>query len=218
MTHVEEDMRSILTIICAGALLCPVAAQAGLVTVTFGTGGTTGFTSGGGGPVLVSGPLTLTLTAGCTPPSTNCSSPALTASSSGYGVNSVSTDPDPGMDGNGSTDLMTFTFSSPVTLTQILLNEWDSGDGGILQNLTTATTLLDTAAFSSATLDLTTNNVGSSFRLTIKDGNDDYWVRSLTFEDGTIPPEEIPEPSTCVLIGAGLAALGLFRRRRRQRA
>lgn len=193
-----------------GLLTLITPAQAALVTITFGTGGTSGFEAPGTvhstGAVVVpntGGLLTLTVTAG------PGAGDLIFASASGYGVNGNN------LNGANEGETLTFATSSPVTLTNITLLGWEStggGDGGVVRNLTAATVLLNLETFASASLNFTTGNAGSSFRIGTKDGNDEYFVRSIAFDS----PLVTPEPATYLLMGAGLAGLALLRKRYRK--
>lgn len=117
-------MRKLLLML-AVVLALAVPSQAALVTVTFGTGGTTGFEAPGTvnstGAVVVpntGGLLTLTVTAG--PAGTDL----IFANSSGYGVNGDN------LNGSNEPKTLTFTTSSTVTLTNITLEAWESTGGG----------------------------------------------------------------------------------------
>lgn len=105
--------------------LFALAASAQATTVTFGTGGTAGFTNGGNsdGPISVGG-VWLTVT-----PWTEYGDSELTASSGGYGVESeADRRDDPQIDGDGPNEAIILTFSSAVSLNSVTTTSLTGGE------------------------------------------------------------------------------------------
>lgn len=186
-----------------------LAPAANATTITFGTGGTTGFTGGGTNSVTVnnfggSTGFNVTVTAGAT---TACGPTCtITTAATGYGVTSSTTDTSAGIDGTGLLDTLTIAFTNSVRVTAITFGSWDpSDDAGIYNGATLITT------YNNNTPTATLNSVGTSFQIRAVGGNDDFRIQSITFT-------EIPEPATLGMAGIAMLGLGFAARKKIQRS
>jgi hypothetical protein len=225
-------------------MLCFLAsANAAIVSVTvdFGTGGTSGFVPATSGSASLSstfsGVVTLTATPSAGTVIYTAATPTL-----GIGVDASGTaadDLDTQIDG---TEVLTLTFSgaqaSSVIITNVILTHVQggggaSGDGAAIASPIPETTWMNSNnlsliqpltgdTYTAGTLTYDTGTVSwanTVFTFATSDGsggNDDYYLRSITFqyEDGVVP---IPEPTTYALFGAGLIGLAAMRRFRARR-
>lgn len=199
------------------ALFALLAAPAFSTTITFGTGGTTGFTTGGVNSVVVNNAggvsgLTLTVMAGVLSPG-NCAPQCwLTASSAGYGVDNSApaggaSDGSSDIDGSGLNDFITLIFSRAVHFNGATFGNFGFSDDGSLYNTTSGATLItsfDTNSISGF------NVLGTSFRFQATGDNDAYRLRSVTFVEN-------PEPGTLGLTAVGLIGLLTLGRKRLRR-
>jgi len=187
--------RSFRPVFVTAALLA-FGVSAHATTVTFGTGGTAGFTNGGtsDGPANVGG-VNLTATAWA---SGGGPTPVLTANSEGYGVDSDGNGNGDSneVDGQGRDEAVVLTFSAPVTVTNIVLMNFSSNDDSDL--------IIDGILHSSGIMH------GSEFRIRADEDNSDFRVRSITFD---VASSAVPEPATLLTGGLGLALVALARRR-----
>lgn len=96
--------------------------------------------------------------------------------------------------GAGSVNLLELSFDLPFVL-----------DFSQAESFTLATLTFDTLALGTSSLDTSVNALGDS------------WGDPLaaSTESGNINVNPIPEPATLILLGGGLAGLGLWRRRTR---
>ncbi len=191
------------------------------VTITFGTGGTPGFTTGGPtvGPGTIPGtPALLTVRPGYTGLFGPVLGGFVTSDNRGYGVNN-GFDLDNDIDGQGRDDFLLFNFDRVVTLTQIVFGDFDSDDGGGIARINSGSLSFivpPVSAFGSPTLDLVgPNRTGSVFGVQAYQGDDSFRVRSLSFDDGVAIPE--PGTWTMTLIGFVGIAVGVWSRRRNGR-
>ena len=216
----------------AALLIGSATAQASSITLTFGTGGTSGFTSGTDnsslGPVAVATGLDLTIS-----PWSNANSAAMwyiTASSDGFGVFNgtcdlsiiiacLSWDSSQADSSSNTSEGLAFSFSAPVTLTNATFGSWNNSDvadifaGGVL--------VANNFGDNSGSYNPVGGLANSSFFFQAVDGSSiSQWrLRSLTF-DYTAPapprqPVATPEPSSILLLGGGLLAAARRMRRRK---
>lgn len=215
----------------AALLVGSATAQASSITLTFGTGGTSGFTTGTDnsslGPVAVASGLDLTVS-----PWSNANSAAvwdITSSSDGFGVFNgtcdlsfffcFSWDASQADSSSSTTEGLQFDFSAPVTLTNATFGSWNNSDaadifaGGVL----VANNFGDNSGSYNPVGGLT----NSSFFFQAVDGSStsQWWLRSLTFDyTAPAPPQQpvaTPEPSSILLLGGGLIAAARRMRRRK---
>ncbi len=189
------------------ALLTPAASA---TVITFGTGGTSGFTAGGSSVTVNDAAgiigLTVTLTPGTT---TTCPACTITTAATGYGVSSTG-DTSTNIDGNTLIDTLTISFSQSVTLTGLTFGNWNGTDDvGIYNGSTLVTTY--TAPGNSATV----STSGTSFQIRAVDSGDAFTLRSMTF---TVDPVSTPEPATFGMMGVALLGLGFGARQRMTRS
>jgi hypothetical protein len=192
--------------------------------VTFGSGGTDGFTAGGSsaGPAPVATGLTLEVR----PYSTGGTSDtwSLVAGANGYGVNNgmclLGLCDQNDVDGSVFNDALQFTFSLPVTLTQVVFGNWDRWDraaistGSVFGSSSFVTSFGDDSGVYTPGSTLTASEfLFGALNGTFIGGDDDWRIRSLTFDfDAPLPDQApaVPEPASLVLLGTGL--LGVARR------
>lgn len=196
------------------ALLALTAMPALPSTITFGTGGSTGFTSGGTNSVTVNDAggylgLTLTVTAGVLSPGSCAPQCWLTASNAGYGVDNSApaggaTDSSTDIDGSGNNDFISLVFNRVVVLSAATFGNFGSTDHGEFYNMTSGAVLV--SAFSSSSLSGLSVH-GTSFQFAATGTNDDYRLLSVT-----IVPN--PEPGTMGMTAVGVIGLLAFGRRR----
>ena len=210
----------------AALLVGSATAQASSITLTFGTGGTSGFTSGTDnsslGPVAVASGLDVTVS-----PWSNANSAAvwdITSSNDGFGVFNGTCDvsfiicwaPDSSQaDSSSSTsEGLQFNFSAPVTLTNATFGQWGNSDVAAIFAGGALVTNFGTNSGSYSPAGGLTN---SSFFFQAIDGSgtSSWWLRSLTFDYTPQQPVATPEPSSILLLGGGLLAAAKRMRRRR---
>lgn len=198
-----------------------LAAPTWAATITFGTGGTTGFTSGGATVSVnnaagITG-LLVTVTAGVLSPNTCDNTCLITSSNAGYGVNNAPNGNDGSMDidGSGYDDFIRVTFNQTVTLTGATFGSFSAqaGDNGRLYNGTTNAILINSFNTSSLT---GLSYSGTSFLFAAIGNDDAYRLRSVTFD--VAPTSTTPEPSSFALIGLGLTGVFALTRKRRTNA
>ncbi len=181
----------------ASFLTLAVAAQA--TTITFGTGGTAGFTGGGSsdGPTSVGGGITLTVT----PWASGFGSASLTVNGDGYGVDSGFRDNDQ-IDGFGRDEGIILTFSSAVHVTNFDLRDFFA--------------CCDDADITVNGVPAGANMTGTVFGIFANESDSDFRVRSVTFSAATAGDAAVPEPASLLTGGLGLALVGLARLRTKQ--
>jgi hypothetical protein len=204
------NLKSTLTLLALFAL------PAFSATITFGTGGTSGFTGGGVNSITVNNAagvtgLSVIVTAGVLSPDSCSSQCWLTTSSAGYGVNNAApsggaSDSSDDIDGSGADDFISLVFNQQVRITGATFGSFSSSDDGELYNTTSGTVLV--TAFDTNSIAL--NSLGTSFRFQATGTNDAYRLRSVTFV-------ATPEPSTFGLTAAGLMGLWALGRKRLRR-
>jgi hypothetical protein len=212
----------------AALLVGSATAQASSITLTFGTGGTSGFISGTDnsslGPVAVATGLDLTVSPWST--ANSASVWDITASSEGFGVFNgdcfniviacVPTDSSQADSSSSTTEALLFSFTAPVTLTNATFGSWGNSDVAAIFAGGALVTNFGTNSGSYSPAGGLTN---SSFYFQAIDGSgtSEWRLRSLTF-DYTAPPQQplaTPEPSSILLLGGGLVAAARRMRRRK---
>ena len=128
--------------------------------------------------------------------------------------------------GNG-TEFISFTFSMPVTIRGMILGSISSDGGGdgaqFLRILPSAQTVFDDGNLTdpgfgtyNAVAQTSTisglSSLGTQWQIRGTDGNDDFYIRALTFEYDDAA-SAIPEPSTFGLLGLGIGLWFVARRR-----
>jgi hypothetical protein len=217
----------------AALLVGSATAQASSITLTFGTGGTSGFTSGTDnsslGPVAVATGLDLTVS-----PWSNANSAAvwdITASSAGFGVFNGTCDlsiivcllPDSAdADSSSSTsEGLTFSFSAPVTLTNATFGQWGNSD---VAAISAGGALVTNFGSNSGSYSPGGGLTNSSFFFQAIDNGaraSSWRLSSLRFDypaPAPPPPQQplaTPEPSSILLLGGGLVAAARRMRRRK---
>ena len=197
------------------ALLTLSAVPALPSTITFGTGGTSGLTTGGVNSIVVNNVggyagLTLTITAGVLAPDSCAPQCWLTASNAGYGVDNSApaggpADSSTDIDGSGRNDYISLVFSRAVILSDATFGNFGFGDHGELYNMTAGAVLV--SAFNTDSISgLGTH--GTSFRFQATGSSDAYRLRSVT-----VVPN--PEPGTLGMTAVGLIGLLALRRKPR---
>jgi hypothetical protein len=206
----------------AALLVSSTAAHAASITLTFGVGGTSGFTSGAInsalGPVAVAAGLDVTVS-----PWASVNSAAfwgVSANDEGFGVCSAQlllcfeeTHAD---SSSNTTEGLNFSFTAPVTLTNATFGAWGNNDvadifaGGVL----VSNNFGDNTGLYSG------NHTSNNFFFQAVDSNStsSWRLRSLTFDyTAPAPPQPLatPEPSSILLLGGGLIAAARRMRRRK---
>ena len=134
------------------------------------------------------------------------------------------------LDGQGALEAMAFFFNQTVTLLSVTLDDGEMFDNFDMSmddvdldivGLLGSDALLDLpeAAYGddSRLADFEGDGLtGTVFTIYAADANDDFRVRELLVEvtDGGDTGDDVPAPSAMLLLGMGLAGLGLARRRR----
>ena len=112
-----------------------------------------------------------------------------------------------GKNPNNYREFLRFDFLEEVTVTGISFYGFDKNDhfdfyAGSTKVLSGRANVADVAL----------NNYTSTwFQLFTKDKKDEYYLKSLTIAD---PASPVPEPTTFLLLGAGLAGIGAYSRKR----
>jgi hypothetical protein len=125
----------------------------------------------------------------------------------GSGTGSAAATPSKGNSQIQASETLLLTFNTAVTLTQYILDDSPSSDGGH--------TISPLVGFTSSTSDDLWTFSGSYTGTTFTFGNagDAYFLRSISFDPVSTGP--IPEPQTISLTGIGLVLAGLQIRRRK---
>jgi len=178
------------------ASLFALAASAQATIVTFGTGGTSGFTGGGSSDSgSVGGGITLT----ATPWASGYGDESLTVSWDGYGVDSGRHD-DAQIDGDGRDEAVILTFSTAVRVNSIGLRGFSGNDDVDL--------FVDGNSWNGNPV------VGTVFTIRADDRNSEFRVRTIDF-DAISSTSPVPEPASLLTAGLGLGLLGFARFRRK---
>lgn len=213
----------------------PLVSSSQAATITFGSGGSTGFNGVGNlGHSISAGVgfgITLTITAsGC------ATGPCIITSSSvggfaagfGFGVNSAggATDGSGAPELNGPPEVLTLRFSSPIVLTGYILEDVDDGsDNGVIFSRTLPTSLTITSIqnltdggnppgsiYDSGESRYTSEMLsvyGTEFTVSASSG-EFIRLRALSFV-------EMPEPGAVWITGIGIAFLCMLWSRDRER-
>lgn len=197
----------------ATLLVASGSALAGIINFDF-TGGPGGTTTGN--LSFTSGGVTVTAAAWARDTSGDYVSGRLGHYSNGLGVTNGPNDNSHTVDNSGWEDYVKFVFDQAVTVTRVSV--WPYGDIDISYNFDVGTTNWysqnATVNGNPTHIALSTTMLSRYFRLGAvrgNDSNDAFKIAGLRIETVT---RQVPEPGPLSLLGVGLLALGLIRRRR----
>jgi hypothetical protein len=125
----------------------------------------------------------------------------------GLGVSSTLFEAIKQIDGTGRDDMLWLTFETPVTLLSATFSRAGLNDNFVLLG-EGFTPLLGAKIPDNNEYDFTGFSfTGTFFAFTVKERNDDYFLKQITFQP-------VPIPGTAVMLVSGMVGLMLIRRRR----